>query len=295
MNVGDRVNPSLLIDPFDGTTVASLIVTKPDGTTVAGTGEATSGGGAWTADEVTLDQAGLWLLTWTVAGVGAGVEAQRLIVAATATPIPAETPLATISDLVYRLGRELTATEAAKAPGMLADASSLIRSRCRRSFTEVTDQELVLRPVGSFLRLPNTPVTEVAQVEQIGTAGTADRVMSASEWAFDGIDQIELWPNPSLVTGVAGTGTYADTYRVQWSSGGAVHAEIVRICCGIVLRSLLAPTEMSGIQSETIGSYSYRLEDGSPGVAVTMTDIDERALARAGFLRRAGTIQTRAA
>lgn len=302
-DIGDWVNPALTVSPFSGSTAASLSVTAPDGTVTAGTGETTADAGAtWTADAVQLTAAGTWLLTWTVTGTGKGVQVQRILVAPTATPGPAPSPppLASITDLVETLGRDLTEAETAKVPRLLSSASAKLRRYCKRTFTAVEDDELVLRPVGTELRLPNRPVTEVAQVEQIGTAGSTDRVMSISEWAFDGIDRIELWPCPTAVSGVLPTATYANTFRVTYSHGDVVADQfIVDKAVELTLRTLLAPTQVAGLVAEHAGKYGYQYGqasgDQSPGATVRLTKEDKRDLAEAGYRRTAGTIQTRAA
>lgn len=302
-DIGDWGTPELAVSEFDETTAATLAITKPDGTTSNGTGEASEDDGAtWSADPVQYTEAGTWLLTWTVTGKGKGLEPKRVIVipAATPGPVPDPPPLATITDLVETLGRDLTTEETAKAPRLLSSASAKLRGYCKRNFTAIEDDELVLRPVGSELRLPNRPVTEVAQVEQIGTAGSADRVMSASEWAFDGIDRIELWPCPTVVSGIAPTATYADTYRVTYSHGVVVAPQvIVDKAVEMVLRTMLAPTQSAGLVSEHVGKYGYQYGqasgDQSPGASVRMTKEDKRELVEWGYRRTAGTIQTRAA
>lgn len=300
-DIGDWVTPTLTVSPFSGSTAASLSITAPDGTVTAGTGEATGDSGAtWTADPVQLTAEGVWLLTWTVTGTGKGVEPQRVIVvpAATSGPAPDPTALATTTDLVAILGRDLTAEEALKAPGLLSSASTKVRGYCRRVFTAVTDDEVTLRPVGTVLRLPNRPVTEVTQVEQIGTGGTADRVMSATEWEFDGIDKIRLWPTPVAVTGAAPTGTYANTYRVTYSHNGAT-AFISDLVRDMSLRTMLSPTQVAGLVSERVGSYFYQFGqtsgDQSVGATVVLTKGDKQALREAGYRTSASTIQTRVA
>lgn len=204
--------------------------------------------------------------------------------------------LATIDDLEDELGRPLTADEAAKAPGLLASASARIRGYCRREFTTVTNGLIELRPVGSQLRLPNTPVVAVDQVEQIGTAGTTDRVMGATEWAFDGIDRIELWPAPYQDDWPTVSGTYANTYRVTYDSGGTVPAFIVSKTVEVVLRHLITPSPVAGLVQERIGQYGYMMQqdDGTAGAAVRLTDADKADLRENGYRRTAATIQTRA-
>lgn len=301
-DIGDWVTPALAISTgADGSTAASLSITAPNGTVTAGTGEAGTGGNAsWTADKVQLTAAGVWLFTWTVTGGGAGVEVAYAIVRPAAVPGPAPDPdaLATITDLVAILGRPLTAAEAARAPGLLSSASVKIRGYCRRVFTAVDGDEVALRPVGNRLRLPNRPVHAVVQVEQIGTGGTPDRVMSASEWAFDGIDRITLWPTPVAITGAPPTGSYANTYRVTYDHGGATPF-VSDMARDVTLRTLMSPTQVEGLVSERIGAYFYQFGqasgDQSVGVSTKLTEADERALRKAGYRTAAGTIQSRAA
>lgn len=206
--------------------------------------------------------------------------------------------LATVADLEAELGRTLTAAESAKAPGLLASASARIRDYCRREFTAVANGTVELRPVGSCLRLPNTPVVGVDQVEQIGTAGTPDRVMAVTEWAFDGISLIELWPDLHRPDWPTVSGSYADTYRVTYDHGGTVPAFIVSKTVEVVLRHLLAPSPVSNLVQERIGQYAYQYGQGegqqSPGAAVHLTEQDERDLVKAGYRRTAGTIAVRA-
>lgn len=207
--------------------------------------------------------------------------------------------LATTADLVAELGRALTADEAAKAPGLLASASARIRAYCKREFTTVLNDVVVLRPVGALLRLPNTPVTAVDQVEMIGTAGTADRVMAAAEWAFDGVDTIELWPASYRQDWPTVSGTYANAYRVTYDHGAGVVPEfIVSKAVEVVLRHLITPSPVAGLVQERIGNYSYQYGQqagsASPGAAVRLTEADRKDLREAGYRRTASTVQARA-
>lgn len=203
--------------------------------------------------------------------------------------------LATTANLESRLGRSLTAAEALKAPSMLADASAKIRRYCRREFSAVANGEIVLRPVGMELRLPNKPVTGVDSVEMVGTGGTADLTLSVNEWAWDGIDKITLFPCTTEVTGAVPTGTYANTYRVTYDSGGTVDDFIVGKTCEIVLRALLSPTQVAGLVQERIGQYSYQFGQfpggQSIGISVKLTADDKRELREAGYRSSASTIQ----
>lgn len=294
-DVGDWRTPKITVAPFDGTTSASVIVVAPNGTAAAPIA-ATGVDGVYTANsayEFTAE--GVWVERWTVTGTGRGSEPEYQIAVGTAQPAQFGTPLASIGHLVARLGRSLTADEKAKAPAMLADASDLIRGFCRRDFSSTTNRVLMLRPVGNRIRLPNKPIVSVDQVEQIGTSGTANRVMTASEWAFDGIDEITIYTCPPDL--VPYSGTYADTYKVTVDDGGTIPRAIIGRCCKMVLRTMLAPTAAEGLVQERIGQYSYQFGQfpggGSPGPVVEMTEADEKALVKLGYRTRAGTIQLR--
>lgn len=71
-NVGDYARPTLSVSPFDGTTVATLSVTDPDGTVTAPSVSSSGGGATWTAASYQLTKAGIWVETWNVTGTGAG-------------------------------------------------------------------------------------------------------------------------------------------------------------------------------------------------------------------------------
>lgn len=205
---------------------------------------------------------------------------------------------ATTDDLEDRLGRDLTAAEAAKAPAMLRDATAKIRSFCRRDFSAGEAQEVILRPVGTTLRLPCNP-TAVGLVEVIGVAGTSDLALGVNEWAWDRIDQIDLWPCVASAAGsdVPPTGTYADAYRVTYDAPGTVPDFIVAKTCDMVLRTLIAPTQIEGLASERIGKYAYQYAQfpggQSPGATVKLTKDDKDELREAGYRPSAATIQLR--
>lgn len=77
--VGDIVIPKLVVDPFDGTTLATLLVIDPDGTTTPMTATTVDGGHTWeTNDELTYDKPRRWLLLWTVTGTGGGAQPQSV-------------------------------------------------------------------------------------------------------------------------------------------------------------------------------------------------------------------------
>ncbi len=212
-------------------------------------------------------------------------------------------PLATDGDLAARLGRDLTPDEAARSEALLKDASAKIRSYTGRQFSVVADDMIVLRPVGSHLRLPQTPVTAVTEIMAIGGAGLPDITLPAACWQWDGVDLVELWPiNPDVWLSLPTAewieyGQWGpDTYRVIYSHGHEpIPDDVVAVCCTMVLRTLTSPTSTEGLVSESIGQYNYQYGQGpgrqSPGPTVKMTDDDRNELAH--YRRKASSIQLR--
>lgn len=200
--------------------------------------------------------------------------------------------LATVEDLEAALGRDLTAAEAARAPALLAQASAKLRTFTKMDFAAAEDDEIVLRPVGAMLRLPNRP-TAVSEVAQMGADGSVGRVLPAAEWAWAGLDEIELWPNslPPLCSELP------DRYRVTYDHDGTVPDFIKVKAVELVLRTLMAPTMAPNLVSERAGNYHYQYGQfpggQSPGPTVVMTEADERELRLAGYRRGAMSIQTR--
>lgn len=67
--------------PADGTTTGAVLVTAPDGTTSSPSVTGALNGSVWTGTaQLPLLLAGVWSLTWTIVGTGAGVEQQTITV-----------------------------------------------------------------------------------------------------------------------------------------------------------------------------------------------------------------------
>jgi len=90
-DVGDLVTATLTVSPFSGSTAATIVVYKPDGSTASASTPTTADSGAtWTAT-FTTDTTGWWLIKWTVTGTGAGIEYQRVFVPV--SPVAGTAPL----------------------------------------------------------------------------------------------------------------------------------------------------------------------------------------------------------
>lgn len=205
--------------------------------------------------------------------------------------------LATIADLEARLGRTITdETELAQAEAFLADASALVSAYTRQTFTLVEDDEVVLRPVGTYLRLPQRPVRAVSSVVAVGTEGLAD--FSLAGWGWDGADIIDVagidFDVFVSLPGWWDDGGASGTYRVTYDHGyDTVPAAVIAVVCAMVLRVITSPSPVEGLSYERIGQYGYGFgasAGGTAGLAVRLTDADREALAEAGFRRAATTI-----
>lgn len=203
--------------------------------------------------------------------------------------------LATTGDLEARLGRTLTSTEQTRAAAYLAEASALIRRYTGQVFDAVTDDIVILRPIGKYLVLPQTPVTDVGEVRGIDANGTPGTPLTGWEW--DGVDRIDIttvgffawdpwWP---WFTG-------PESFQVLYDHGSVtVGEDVVGVACNMVLRTLLSPSLVEGMTSERIGQYSYQLGQFSggaaSGVSVRLTEADKDALR--SYRPVAGSIQAR--
>lgn len=282
-----------LTDP-DGVT---LTVTAPDGTETTPTPIEHPSTGAYKA-LVTVDQAGRWRYTWATTDP-TGVEHGYFDVAADPPPGDRLDPLATIADIEERLGRSLTDVEARRAPALLRDASSKVRSYTRQNFDLVMGDTAVLRPVGTILTLPQRPVRGVTSVVAIGGRDDIPDI-TLNSWVWNGLDEIDVhgvgWRTAiDYDLELDYEGWCPDTYRVLYDHGYAeTPDDVLGVVCGMVTRVLLAPSPVEGMTSEQIGQYRYQMGGGSAGARVRLTQEDKDELDDAGYRRRAGTIGMRA-
>lgn len=197
------------------------------------------------------------------------------------------TPLANAAELVARLGRPLTDAEAAKAPGALLDASSLIRAFTRRPFEAGTNVTQILRANGMRIRLPRRPVTAVDAVAVVGCGGDPDTPLTG--WCWDGIDLIHL-DSASATADIVDRWWVAESFRVTYDYDGSTIADvIVTLACSMVIRAITSPSEAEGMVGERVGQYGYQAT-GTPGVAVRLTADDENVLVKAGYRRRSTSV-----
>ena len=133
-DVGDLVTARLTVDPADGTTAAALLVTRPDGTTVSPIVTGADGGTTWTAP-VTYTLAGLWRLSWTVTGTGAGVQHEVVSVA----PAPAVTVTGRVYATTTQLANALHEAPPLNSVQLLTDASRALDDALKTAVYDTDD------------------------------------------------------------------------------------------------------------------------------------------------------------
>lgn len=209
--------------------------------------------------------------------------------------------LATVEDLELRLGTTFTEEQRPRIQQLLNDASALVRSYTRQTFNYVEDEVIILRPIGSTVRLPQTPVISIANIKAIsGYPGLPDFTLAA--WVFDGIDKIKLWSDIDQVVNYpqwwydnAGANTYQVTYSHGYigSEGeSGIPDDIIAVVCGMVIRVVTSPSQVGGMVSERIGQYFYQLQQnqGAAGASVRLNADDKSSLS--AYRRSSSTIQT---
>lgn len=179
------------------------------------------------------------------------------------------TPLATVGDLEGRLGRTFDVAETARATLLLQDASAAVRGYTGQQFTEATTTVRV-KPRKGLVRLPQRPVTAVTAVED--TNGNAvlhtwrgDDTVSVSgntpdTWAW------EPWRNGLTSVDVTYTHGYDE-----------VPDDIIAVVCQIAGRAMGHAADTTGMQSETIGEYSYSVGAAAAAGGLGLLN-DERAV-----------------
>lgn len=204
--------------------------------------------------------------------------------------------LACVKDVELRLGRTFVGDEAGRAALLLDDASALVRAYTRRDFAPPASTTAVLRASGGVVRLPKRPVVSVTSVVMVGMYGTPD--ITVVGWGWDGLDVVDVSGWSACIINLPEAVYEADdlpsTYRITWTYGDtAVPPVAVAVVCSMVGRTMAAPSTVSGVTSETIGSYSYRMAEPGVGVSVSLTAADKELLDAAGYRPRAGTTSVR--
>lgn len=201
--------------------------------------------------------------------------------------------LAAQEDIEARLGRSLAPQEQARITALLIDVSAAVRNRSGQKFSRL-QSTVRLRAIDGKLRLIQKPVISVDQLEVVNWDGTTTPY-TPGVWWFDGIDTIAGVTLESTVI-VNSPAIWADrimpaAFQVTYTHGDAeVPDDILALVCSVTLRALGAAAP-SGMVSETVGQYSYRLDPTAVGGSIGFLDDEIKLMRR--YKKAARTVALR--
>lgn len=199
-------------------------------------------------------------------------------------------PLARIDDVASRYSGTLTDDQIPRVATLLADASTVVRSYTRKTFTVATTTENI-RPVGDRIRLRQTPVTAVSAVGIVNTLQSGNLLaLPLGAWIWDGGEEIWIGAINTVINlpdDVSHLLQYqTPLMQVTWSHGYATVPDgVVTVVCSMVCRVLDTPGPTSA-PSTTVGALSYRLSTTAQDGVMGLTDGELRMLTP---YRRSGT------
>lgn len=186
------------------------------------------------------------------------------------------TALATQADVEARLGRDITAEEAARVEQLLEDASANVVRVSTQQFLPVEGDVVVLRRSNNGrVRLPQRPVTAVNAVTDLnGNPLSYVRVGNTNELRLALTAPINAWEMEPYRYGVPAE------VLVDYDHGDAtVPPLIVGVVCSIVMRALGQSPDQAGIMQESIDGYSYQLGSAAAQGAFGMLPAEEQICA----------------
>jgi hypothetical protein len=187
-------------------------------------------------------------------------------------------PLAQVSDVRVRLPATMS-PDPAQISALLDDVSAKIRNFTGQDFT-LTQTTRRTRPIGNRIRLPQRPVVSVDHVAvQLPGATTP---VAFSGWWWDGLDEIRLLDSGQIinlgedVADAVQEGTLV-FFVTETHGYEEIPDAVVGVACSMTTRMLSAPGG-SGVISETVGEYSYRLSDTAAQGPMTLTESEKEIL-----------------
>lgn len=161
------------------------------------------------------------------------------------------TALATPADVVARLGRSFTDTEAQRVDALLVDASAKVRSYTGQQFTEGTST-VVITPQRGIVTLPQRPVTDVTTiVDNDSNAVTFTWYAGETVYLYPLGTEVRLDLNVASPPVAPVTVTYDHGY-----AAGSIPEDIIAVVCGVTLRALGRTPLESGVMQQSVAGYS---------------------------------------
>jgi hypothetical protein len=204
-------------------------------------------------------------------------------------------PLALPTDVTNRYAGSLTTEDTTRVPALLADASAVVRSFTRQQFAAATTTERI-RPIGSRVRLRQSPVTAVGSLAIVDPLQDGELlVLPVGVWMWDGGQEIWLG-EISPVINVPDEATLLLRYgtplvQVSYTHGyPTVPDDVVTVVCSMVIRTLDTPGPTSMVMS-TVDGLTYKLGGTAQDGVLGLTPSEQRVLAP--YRRTATTVELR--
>jgi len=204
-------------------------------------------------------------------------------------------PLAASGDVAVRYPGTLTGDQMARVPGLLADASAVVRNFTRQVFTVATTTENI-RPIGDRVVLRQRPVSAVTAVSLVDTLYTGNILaLPMGAWMWDGGQEVWLGAITSVIN-LPDDITELLQYQIPLIQVTYAHGfdpmpdDVISVVCSMVCRALDIPGPVS-VASSTVGALSYRLGTAAQDGILGMTASEMRMMVP--YRRMATTVELR--
>jgi len=213
---------------------------------------------------------GVWTARWTGTVAGTAYEALDEFEVVSAVVPTASGAFATVADLATFLQRDLSAADTATAALVLDLASGAIRDYTGQTISLVSNDVVTLDPPqGSRLFLPELPVASVASVVLNGTTLTVATANTSGYYVYGDTGIIQYGYGYGYRNGSWGGawGWAPRSVVVTYSHGYATIPAAVRMVTLEVAAAMMGSGPDAGLESETIGNYSYTRAAAGQAVA----------------------------
>lgn len=199
-------------------------------------------------------------------------------------------PLASESDVVARLGRDLTGGESGRIEKLLIDASASARAACRQEITrsETTVRLRTRRGVSLRTGRSETTFDDWWGCDDVRHVLLAQRPVNSITTVedLDGNDVTSWWDGLQRLE-VATCSIAVVTYDHGLDEAPDLAVAVV---CQAVMRALGVKPDQTGTQQESIAGYSQTLGSAAAAGGIGLLPAERSALQDLYPRRRAGTI-----
>jgi hypothetical protein len=206
-------------------------------------------------------------------------------------------PLATTDDIVARLGRSLTDSEALKVEANLRDSSIQVRKYCNRvALTRVTET-ITVYINDRELQLPGLPIHGVTSVVAKGDPATGLPDLPITWYRFDGIDKVFIDPELGWVINLPEVWIECSflytTFDVTIDHGfDDVPDDVLMVVANAALGAMTAPNgAAAGLIGESIGPYAWHADKGGAGIGASLSKASLATLS--DYRNKQGTVSVR--